>query len=278
MERLTKQLTQLKGELEVATEAERKARHNAQDQTSKDSERVRLAEKKVEEVCLRERGVVEPVVEKQRKFATHVWTAVARVLGFQGRDLHRITKAAKHMHDTKSSNWKESVANNTELVMRLRSAGKMLMTSLFTCVRTKRNTVPVEQVVQAIFSIGDDDANGGNALAEIRKAVRSAVSERRMSEAKVLLTLAISSFGNKGGKLESMKKYFSRIEPIRVGCKVTFLTPDNSPIKSVKKIECRNYSYLSKAVTRGTVVSVMSDGKSIKVRHHVPGWMHVCLC
>ena len=51
VERLTKQLTQLKDELEVATEAERIARHNAQDQASKDSERVRLAEKQRDNIA-----------------------------------------------------------------------------------------------------------------------------------------------------------------------------------------------------------------------------------
>ena len=214
-------------------------------------------------------SAVQPVPEKSKKFATHVWLAVTRVLGIQGQDLKRIIKASKHMHDTKSSTWEESVVNNTELIKRLRSVGKILITSLFACVRIRENTVPVEQVVELIFPIRDDGANGGNALEEIRKAVRAAVSERRMSDAKMLLTLSLSSFGIK--KFKAMREYFTHIEPISTGCSVTFLTPDKSPNKTNKKIECRNYSYLSKAVTRGTVISVMTNGTQIKVRHRVPG-------
>ena len=174
------------------------------------------------------------------------------------------------MHDTKSSNWEESVAKNTELIIRLRSIGKILTTALFECVRINGNTVSVEKVVRVIFPIHGNDIKGGMALQEIRKAVHSAIAERRMSDAKVLLTLGISSFDGKV-PLESMKKYFTHIEPIVPGCKVTFLTPDNSPLKANNKIECRNYSYHSKAVTRGVVMSMTADGKTMKVRHHVPG-------
>ena len=220
-------------------------------------------------------SAVQPVPEKRKKFATHAWLAVARVLGIEGKDLKRIAKASKHMHDTKSRNWEESVKKNTELIIRLRSVGKILTTCLFACVRIKGNTVPIEEVVRVIFPISDNDINGGKALQEIRKAVHSAVSERRMSDARMLLTLSISSFGAKGGTLTAMKKYFTHIEPILIGSKVTFLTPDKSPINTTKKIDCRNYSYLSKVVTRGTVVSMMTNGKEIKVRHHVPG---VCAC
>ena len=216
-------------------------------------------------------SAVKPVTDKLKKFATRTWLAVAQVLGIQGQDLRRVSKASKHMHDTRSSNWEESVAKNTELIIRLRSAGKLLVTHLFGCVRIKSNTVPVEEVIRVIFPI-DNDVKGGKALEEIRNAVRSAVAERRMPDTKMLLTLAISSFGDgEHKKLEAMKNYFTHIEPIVTGSKVTFLIPDTSPIKASKTIECRNYSYRSKSVTRGTVVSMMANGKEIKVRHHKPG-------
>ena len=215
-------------------------------------------------------SAVQPVPEKQKKFASHTWLAVARVLGIEGENLKRVSRSSKHMHDTKSSNWEETVTKNTELIYKLRSVGKLLTTCLFECVRVQGSTVPVEKVVQVIFPLGDNDIRGGMALQDIRKAVHSALAERRISDAKMLLTLTMSSFGEKAN-LETMKKYFTHVEPIVPGCKVTFLTPDNSPISANKKIECRNYSYLSKAVTRGTVMCMMANGKEIKVRHHVPG-------
>ena len=230
------------------------------------SERERQAVKKCESMS----SAVQPVPEKQKKFASHTWLAVARVLGIEGENLKRVSRASKHMHDTKSSNWEETVTKNTELIYKLRSVGKLLTTCLFECVRVQGSTVPVEKVVQVIFPLGDNDIRGGMALQDIRKAVHSALAERRISDAKMLLTLAISSFGEKAN-LETMKKYFTHVEPIVPGCKVTFLTPDNSPISVNKKIERRNYSYLSKAVTRGTVMCMMANGKEIKVRHHVPG-------
>ena len=230
------------------------------------SERERQAVKKCESMS----SAVQPVPEKQKKFASHTWLAVARVLGIEGENLKRVSRASKHMHDTKSSNWEETVTKNTELIYKLRSVGKLLTTCLFECVRVQGSTVPVEKVVQVIFPLGDNDIRGGMALQDIRKAVHSALAERRISDAKMLLTLAISSFGEKAN-LETMKKYFTHVEPIVPGCKVTFLTPDNSPISANKKIERRNYSYLSKAVTRGTVMCMMANGKEIKVRHHVPG-------
>ena len=80
--------------------------------------------------------------------------------------------------------------------------------------------------------------------------------------------------GNENGTgkcIESMKRYFTSIKPIVIGSKVTFLTPDESPIKSKKKIKCHNYSYDSKFVTRGTVVAVNHRKNELKVRHYVPG-------
>lgn len=69
-----------------------------------------------------------------------------------------------------------------------------------------------------------------------------------------------------------MKRYFTHIDPILTGSKVTFLTPDNAPsIKSNKKIECRNYSYLSKSVTRGTVLGVSANRQQLKVQYYKPG-------
>ena len=95
------------------------------------------------------------------------------------------------------------------------------------------------------------------------------VSERRLSDAKMLLTLAILSFG-KGNVTQAMKRYFSRVETIKPGCKVTFLKPDHSPNLTKRVIECRNYSFSSKVVSRGTVLSLSSDSKFLRVRHHSP--------
>ena len=243
-------------------------------------ERVMVVENRLDEATERERqavkkyedmsSAVQPVPGNRKKFATHTWVAVARVLGIDGENLKRVSRASRHMHDTKSCNWEETVAKNLELIQKLRSIGKLLTTCLFECVRIKGKTVPVEEVVRVIFPIGTNDIRGGMALQEIRKAVHSAIAERRISDAKMLLTLAISSFGEKAN-LETMRKYFTHEEPIVTGCEVTFLTPDNSPVNTNKKIECRNYSYLSKSVTRGTVMCMMANGKEIKVRHHVPG-------
>ena len=254
---------QLRHEVEEAKRREREAIRRALTAEKQEADAQQRA-------TTAESTAVQPIPEQHKMFATHVWLAVTRVLGIQGQDLKRIKKASKHMHDTKVNTWEESIAKNTELIVRLRSVGKILMTYLFACVRIRTNTVPVEEVVRLIFPIRDGvGVNGGSALEEIRKAVRAAVSERRMTDAKMLLTLSISSFGAK--KFKAMKEYFTHIEPIITGSPVTFLTPDKSPIKPVKTIECRNYSYLSKAVTRGTVVSTMANGTQIKVRHRVPG-------
>ena len=42
-------------------------------------------------------------------------------------------------------------------------------------------------------------------------------------------------------------------------------------LKKDKKIACRNYSYNSKAVSRGTVVSISADRKKIRIKHYKPG-------
>ena len=95
------------------------------------------------------------------------------------------------------------------------------------------------------------------------------VSERRLSDAKMLLTLGIVSFG-KGNVTQAMKRYFSRVEAIKPGCKVTFLKPDNSPNSTKRVIECRNYSFSSNVVSRGTALSVSSDRKFLRVSHRSP--------
>ena len=87
-----------------------------------------------------------------------------------------------------------------------------------------------------------------------------------MGDAKVLLTLALSSFGK--NNIQAMKRYFSSRKPISVGSKVTFLKPDKSPSKVIKQIECRNYSFNSNAVLRGTVVSVSKDRRHISIAHY----------
>ena len=67
-----------------------------------------------------------------------------------------------------------------------------------------------------------------------------------------------------------MKKYFSSLTPVSVDSKVTFLRPDNSPLKVIKSIPCRNYSFNSKYVMRGTVKAVSKDRRHIKVEHYSP--------
>ncbi|MAD60853.1 MAG: hypothetical protein CMH49_04945 [Myxococcales bacterium] len=221
-------------------------------------------------------SMVQVVPDEKRKFATHTWLSVARILGIDGADLSRIAKASKHMHDTVSSDWNESLSRHSEMTIRLRSAGKIILTRLFSCVRVNKTTVPVNEVLGVICFDDENYSNGNDkTLQEIRKAVQSAIAERRISDAKMLLTLSIASFsGNENGTgkcIESMKRYFTSIKPIVVGSKVTFLNPDDSPIKSKKKIKCHNYSYDSKFVTRGTAVAVNHRKNELKVRHYVPG-------
>lgn len=87
-----------------------------------------------------------------------------------------------------------------------------------------------------------------------------------MGDAKVLLTLAFSSFEK--NNIQAMKRYFSSQVAISVGSKVTFLKPDKSPSTVIKKIECRNYSFNSHAVLRGNVVSVSKDRRHIRVGYY----------
>lgn len=94
------------------------------------------------------------------------------------------------------------------------------------------------------------------------------VAERRMTDAKVLLTLAFSSFPK--NNIQAMKRYFSSHTPISVGSKVTCLKPDTSPLKVIKSIPRRNYSFNSKFVMRGTVKAVSKDRRNIKVEHYSP--------
>ena len=93
------------------------------------------------------------------------------------------------------------------------------------------------------------------------------VSERRHGDAKMLLTLGILSFG-KTNVTQAMKRYFSRVEAIVSGCKVTFLKPDESPNFSKRTIDRRNYSFTSKVVSRGTALSVSADRKFVRVSHY----------
>jgi len=267
----------------ILTERVTQERAKAMQQVAILTERVTAAERLASE---RKRGeqqaqrkmesMVQVLPDEKRKFATHTWLSVARILGIDGTDLSRIVKASKHMHDTVSSDWNESLARHSEMIIRLRSAGRIILTRLFSCVRVKKTTVPVNEVLGVICSEDENYSNGNDkTLQEIRKAVHSAIAERRISDAKMLLTLSIASFsGNENGTgkcIESMKRYFTSIKPIVIGSKVTFLTPDESPIKSKKKIKCHNYSYHSKFVTRGTAVAVNHRKNELKVRHYVPG-------
>ena len=209
---------------------------------------------------------VRPVCNSRKHLACHTWTAVANVLNMDATDKKRISKAAKHMHDTLSEDWDQSVEKKTDMSTRLPSAVKLLHKHLFSCVRVNNKQVPINDMIRFVFKID----NGSAALDEIRKAVQAAVAERRLGDAKVLLTLSLSSFKGKG-MIQMMKRYFTHVQPVFVGSKVTFLTPDDSPLKKDKKIARRNYSYNSKLVSRGTVVSISADRKKIRIKHHKPG-------
>lgn len=152
------------------------------------------------------KSTVQPVLQSDKSFATRTWPLVAKVLGITGPDLTRICKASKHMHDTISNDWNESCQKRTEMVVRLRSAGRILLTHLFNCVRVKKTTVPLNDVIQVICTEENNNrCAGGKALEEIRKAVQSAVSERRFGDAKLLLTLSMSSFDGTGSKLKVLR-------------------------------------------------------------------------
>ena len=265
-----------------------KERDNAVQQVTRLKERVVLAEQRAvtAEKCVAAaeqrvtgrdtliKTLVSPVKKKNKKHAQHTWLLVAKVLGFEDADMKTISKASKHMHDTLSRDWNQTLRKRSSIVSRLRCAGKILLTHLFSCVRVNKITVPVEDIISTIFQNVNNGQRytGGEALESIRRAVHNAVSERRVGDAKMLLTLGISSFiRGKGSHIQSMRKYFTHIEPILVGSKVTFLTPNDKPTICSKKIENRNYSYSSKSVSRGTVVSVSDNRKELQVRYHPPG-------
>ena len=263
------QLTRLK---ERALTAEQRLKERALKAEQRLKERdsdVEQLTKTLEERDTLIKTLVYPVEETHKNHALHTWPLVAKVLAFNAADRKTILKASKHMHDTLSHDWSETLRKRSPILQRLRFAGKILLTHLFSCVRVNKITVPVEDIIRVIFeNVNNSQFHaGGEALEEIRRAVHSAVSERRMSDAKMLLTLGISSF-TRG---TSMKKYFTHIEPILPGSKVTFLTPDDNPTICNKRIEKRNYSYLSKSVSRGNVVSVSDNRKELRVRYHPPG-------
>ena len=268
------EVTQLKQRLERAAQRV-KTVTNESKETSNELERMKKS-RHMEIQSLREaQKMAEESSRKLRQFEraskspSHKWSAVAIALGMDDADRKRIRKAATHMHDTKSADWDESLTKKTEMVTRLPSAVWLLLQYLFSCVRVKKTSVPVEDIVRFVFP---NKNNNYTALGQIRKAVQAAVSERRMSDAKMLLTLSLSSFKKGHGQVQAMKRYFTNIQPVLVGSKVTFLSQkDNSPLKKDRKIACRNYSYSSKSVSRGTVVSMSADRTQIRVEHYLPG-------
>ena len=217
---------------------------------------------------------VQPVCTSRKHLACHTWEAVANVLNMDATDKKKIRKAAKHMHDTLSEDWHDSLEKKTDMSSRLPSAVRLLHKHLFSCVRVKNNPVPIDDIIRFVFKVD----NSSSALDEIRKAVQAAVAERRLGDAKVLLTLSLSSFKGRG-RVQAMKRYFTHVQPVLVGSKVTFLAPSNSPLKRDRKIACRNYSYNSTAVSRGTVMSISADRKTIRVKNYLPGpTMLSCAC
>ena len=196
----------------------------------------------------------------------HKWLTVAKALGISDVETKSISKVAKHMHDTLSKDWEDSLTNKSELTKRLPRAVRTLLEHLFSCVRVNKVIVPVEIIIRHTFPV-EEVGNHNLALGEIRKAVRSAVSERRLTDAKMLLTLALSSFG-KQRDVQTMKRYFSHVEPVMTGSKVTFLKTDETPRVVKKNILCRNYSFESRTVCRGTAVSVNASKQTVKIKHY----------
>ena len=200
-------------------------RDQAERQVAELTNRVETVEKQLK--ALHKNVQVEPTTNLS--FATRIWPKVAKVLGLDEADIISITRAARSMHDTKSEDWEHSLRNRTQLSKRLPAAVRLLLSNLFRCVRVHSTTIPVEDILDYVYRRKVDDTK---LLGDIRQAVRTAIKERRLTDAKVLLTLSMSSFG-KRRQIQKMKRFFSYSEPIFVGSTVTFMKPkstDQSPV------------------------------------------------
>ena len=106
----------------------------------------------------------------------HKWMLVASALGMDGTQSKRIQYLLKHMHDTKSEDWKHSLIKKSDLTTRLPTAVRLLLEELFSCVRVKKKTVPVTDILRHVYKQEIfNELQTDTALKEIRNAVRSAV-------------------------------------------------------------------------------------------------------
>ena len=193
------------------------------------------------------------------------------MLGAPAEDVKKITKASTHMHDTMSSSWERSLLHRSELSMRLRSAVRILLANLLSCVRVQDKSVPVETIVDFVFSHSKEhektlEKNDAITLNEVRKAVHAAVQERRICDAKMMLTLGMKSFGDHNVSLAQMQRFFTHVQPILRGSKVVFAS---DPKGNNSTLARRNWSYTSKKVSRGVVVDVSPDRQTIEVECYV---------
>ena len=106
----------------------------------------------------------------------HQWVSVASALGMDNTQLKRIQYLVKHMHDTKSEDWKDSLSRKSDLATRLPAAVCLLLEKLFSCVRVNKKAVAVTDILRHVYQQEIcDKVQSDTALKEIQKAVRSAV-------------------------------------------------------------------------------------------------------
>jgi len=171
-----------------------KERDKAQEEVVNLTERVTISKKQVEEVTKRSQDAEKEVASLTQRvtFAEqkvkdlekelfvnskkHQWVSVASALGMDNMQTKRMQYLAKHMHDTKSEDWKDSMSRKSDLVTRLPAAVCLLLEKLFSCVRVNKKTVPVTDILRYVYQQEIcDKVRSDTALKEIRKAVRSAV-------------------------------------------------------------------------------------------------------
>ena len=159
------QVTQLKERLEIKSRELQRAQQDMQN-ARETTQRAKDAEQKL-------RDLEEEQILNSKK---HKWMLVASALGMDGTQSKRIQYLLKHMHDTKSEDWKHSLIKKSDLTTRLPTAVRLLLQELFSCVRVKKTIVPVTDILRHVYKQEIfDKLQTDTALKEIRNAVRSAV-------------------------------------------------------------------------------------------------------
>ena len=106
----------------------------------------------------------------------HKWIVVASAIGMDDAKKKRLQYLVKHMHDTKSEDWQASLTRKSDLTQRLPAAVCLLLQELFNCVRVRKTTVPVIDILLHVYRQEIcEQVETDTALKEIQKAVRSAV-------------------------------------------------------------------------------------------------------